>query len=226
MGSVTMLYVNMEVNGVPLQARRPLCGSRGRGGGRRRPDVQLTNASPLLGFAPQAFIDSGAQMTIMSVPCAEKTGIMCGAPSALFHCSPPCRPPPVRPRLRRAAPPLHRPPRSRLLDKRFEGTAVGVGTQKILGRVHQCPMKVGNHHLPCSVTVLEKEQSMQFIFGALRGEGAEGAGAAGRGGRMLPDVAPSLRQCTLRLTAPDARPKPNATPQAWTCSSATSAPST
>lgn len=163
-GSVCMLYVQMEVNGVPLQA----------------------------------FIDSGAQMSIMSVTCAEKTGIMCGprpawpptlphpeksspgpfetfrgpCPRALSHarhsvtglsssaaCC--CITPPA------AANPYNHYHHCirRLLDKRFQGTAVGVGTQKIIGRVHQVPMRVGNGFLPCSITVLEKEQSMQFIFG-------------------------------------------------------------
>eukprot|EP00854_Cymbomonas_tetramitiformis_P006872 gene6872-8205_t len=93
-GRVTMLYVDMVVNGVPLKA----------------------------------FVDSGAQSTIMSASCAEKCGIM------------------------------------RLLDKRFAGVAKGVGTSKILGRIHQTPLEVGGKHLPVSITVLEN-QDMEFLFG-------------------------------------------------------------
>ena len=81
-----------------------------------------------------AFVDSGAQNTIMSSACAERLDIL------------------------------------RLVDKRFEGTAVGVGSGKILGRIHIANLKIGDRFFPCSITVMDSDKglgdkNMDFLFG-------------------------------------------------------------
>lgn len=85
------------------------------------------------GHEVQAFVDSGAQSTIISKKCAEECNI------------------------------LH------LLDTRFAGMAVGVGSSRILGRVHMAEMEItlenGNKEkLVCSFTVLE-DNKVDLLFG-------------------------------------------------------------
>lgn len=85
-------------------------------------------AAKVNGHEIQAFVDSGAQSTIISKGLADKIGL------------------------------------SRLIDTRYAGMAMGIGTSKILGRVHAADMEILGKKFTCSFTVLE-DNKVDFLFG-------------------------------------------------------------
>jgi hypothetical protein len=73
------------------------------------------NAQPVL-----ALVDSGAQCTVMSQACAERSGL------------------------------------SRLIDRRFRGTAIGLGRAEFIGRVHMALMELDGEWYECSFAIVEQ----------------------------------------------------------------------
>jgi len=82
------------------------------------------------GVLLKAFVDTGAQMSIMS----KKTAIKCNV--------------------------------DYLIDHKFKGIAKGVGTQKIIGKIHLLDLEIDSKgtSLPCSFRILE-DQDLDIIFG-------------------------------------------------------------
>ena len=52
----------------------------------------------------------------------------------------------------------------RLVDKRYAGKAVGVGSCKILGRIHAAEMEIEGKFITCAFTVIENN-STEFLLG-------------------------------------------------------------
>ncbi|GAU93255.1 hypothetical protein RvY_05221 [Ramazzottius varieornatus] len=76
----------------------------------------------------KAFVDSGAQVSIISKEFAELCNV------------------------------------GHLIDTRFQGVAVGVGTQNIVGKIHACQMSIGGAFFTVSFNVLEAN-NMQILLG-------------------------------------------------------------
>lgn len=76
----------------------------------------------------QAFVDSGAQTSVMSMACAERCNLL------------------------------------RLVDKRFAGKVVGVGTGETLGIIFNVPIEINGNFFPCSVTVMNDAKGLGVSF--------------------------------------------------------------
>ncbi len=100
------------------------------------------------GHPIKAFVDSGAQATIMSQ--VWKLAIF-----IISHCQN------IFPIFQAAA---ERCGIMRLVDRRWEGIAKGVGTQKIIGRVHLAQVQIEKTFLSCSFSILE-QQPMDMLLG-------------------------------------------------------------
>lgn len=91
------------------------------------PVTMLYISGELNGEKIKAFVDSGAQKTIILTRLAEQCGL------------------------------------TRWIDRRFQGLAMGVGLQTIVGQIHNASLKIGGLFFPCSLTVLDT--SVDFLLG-------------------------------------------------------------
>jgi len=82
----------------------------------------------LNGCDVKAFVDSGAQVSVITRSLAEEIGL------------------------------------ERILDERFNGTAVGVGTTQIVGKVHCSQLEIAGNFFPHSFSVLQ-DLKKELILG-------------------------------------------------------------
>ncbi len=52
----------------------------------------------------------------------------------------------------------------RLVDTRFAGMAIGVGSSKIIGRIHNADFEIGGQHFQSTITVLE-DNKLELLLG-------------------------------------------------------------
>mgnify|MGYP001954018203 CR=1 FL=1 len=77
----------------------------------------------------KAFVDTGAQTSIITQDAAQKVGI------------------------------------DTLIDDRISGEAIGVGSGKIVGKIHYTEIVIGSHLVPTSFSVMESMPALDLILG-------------------------------------------------------------
>mmetsp|Transcript_4333 Transcript_4333/g.5977 ORF Transcript_4333/g.5977 Transcript_4333/m.5977 type:complete len:251 (+) Transcript_4333:94-846(+) len=76
----------------------------------------------------KAFVDTGAQATVMSEACAKRCGLL------------------------------------GRIDTKFAGRAVGVGSARILGRIHSATLRIGTLKVRCEINILQNAD-MDLLIG-------------------------------------------------------------
>jgi len=55
---------------------------------------------------------------------------------------------------------------TKIMDERFKGIAVGVGTGKIIGKIHAAQLEIGMKYFPCSFTIMDSDSlNVDLILG-------------------------------------------------------------
>ena len=100
------------------------------------------------GIKMRAFVDSGAQV---HHPALTVCILLTGTQSTILS-------------LRTA----QRCGLTHLIDQRFQGVAKGVGSARILGKVHLAPIKIGGVFLPSSFTILDSPVRLRYTLYSVR----------------------------------------------------------
>lgn len=104
----------------------------------------------------KAFVDSGAQATIVSAACAERCNVMRLVDSRYVKF--------IWLSMKQCTENIFNTICELIDLTRFAGVAKGVGVQKIIGRVHVAQVEIEGVYLTSSFAVLE-DQSMDMLLG-------------------------------------------------------------